>query len=94
MEAELFSTKSYSEIKQGLPASTLKAAGGAYGGGSENYEVWGNGNRSNIDGANGNWRRERADENRKRRVLVPGNRNVKKWSDLQRENGFYTDKCR
>lgn len=28
MEAELFSTKSYSEIKQGLPASTLKAAGG------------------------------------------------------------------
>lgn len=39
MEAELFPTKSYTEIKQGLPASTLKAAGGAYGGGSENYIV-------------------------------------------------------
>ena len=37
MKAEIFPTKSYSEIKQGLPASTLKAAGGAYGGGSENY---------------------------------------------------------
>lgn len=39
MEAELFPTKSYSEIKQGLPASTLKAVGGSYGGGSENYIV-------------------------------------------------------
>ena len=39
MEAELFPTKSYSEIKQGLPASTLKAAGGGYGEGSENYIV-------------------------------------------------------
>lgn len=38
MEAELFPTKSYSEIKQGLPASTLKAVGGSYGG-SENYIV-------------------------------------------------------
>lgn len=28
MEAELFPTKSYTEIKQGLPASTLKAVGG------------------------------------------------------------------
>lgn len=28
METELFPTKSYTEIKQGLPASTLKAAGG------------------------------------------------------------------
>lgn len=28
MKAEIFPTKSYSEIKQGLPASTLKAAGG------------------------------------------------------------------
>nr|DAW60818.1 MAG TPA: hypothetical protein [Caudoviricetes sp.] len=28
METEIFSTKSYTEIKQGLPASTLKAAGG------------------------------------------------------------------
>lgn len=37
MKAEIFQTKSYSEIKQGLPASTLKAVGGAYGGGSENY---------------------------------------------------------
>lgn len=37
MKAEIFPTKSYSEIKQGLPASTLKAVGGAYGGGSENY---------------------------------------------------------
>ena len=37
MKAEIFPTKSYSEIKQGLPASTLKAAGGAYGGGGENY---------------------------------------------------------
>lgn len=39
MKAELLSTKSYSEIKQGLPASTLKAVGGSYGGGSENYIV-------------------------------------------------------
>lgn len=39
VEAELFPTKSYTEIKQGLPASTLKAVGGAYGGGSENYIV-------------------------------------------------------
>lgn len=39
MEAEIFPTKSYTEIKQGLPASTLKATGGAYGGGSENYIV-------------------------------------------------------
>lgn len=39
MEIEIFPAKSYSEIKQGLPASTLKAAGGAYGGGSENYIV-------------------------------------------------------
>lgn len=39
MEAEIFPTKSYTEIKQGLPASTLKAAGGVYGGGSENYIV-------------------------------------------------------
>lgn len=37
MKAEIFPTKSYSEIKQGLPASTLKAAGGMYVGGSENY---------------------------------------------------------
>lgn len=37
MKAEIFPTKSYSEIKQGLPTSTLKAVGGAYGGGSENY---------------------------------------------------------
>lgn len=28
MKAEIFPTKSYSEIKQGLPASTLKAVGG------------------------------------------------------------------
>lgn len=28
METEIFPTKRYSEIKQGLPASTLKAAGG------------------------------------------------------------------
>lgn len=28
METEIFPTKSYSEIKQGLPASTLKAVGG------------------------------------------------------------------
>lgn len=28
VEAELFPTKSYTEIKQGLPASTLKAVGG------------------------------------------------------------------
>lgn len=28
METEIFPAKSYSEIKQGLPASTLKAAGG------------------------------------------------------------------
>lgn len=28
METEIFPTKSYTEIKQGLPASTLKAAGG------------------------------------------------------------------
>lgn len=39
METEIFPTKSYSEIKQGLPASALKAVGGAYGGGSENYIV-------------------------------------------------------
>lgn len=39
MKAEIFPTKSYSEIKQGLPASTLKAVGGAYGGGSESYIV-------------------------------------------------------
>lgn len=39
MQTEIFPTKSYTEIKQGLPASTLKAAGGAYGGGSENYIV-------------------------------------------------------
>lgn len=39
METEIFPTKSYSEIKQGLPASTLKAVGGTYGGGSENYIV-------------------------------------------------------
>lgn len=39
VEAELFPTKSYTEIKQGLPASTLKAVRGAYGGGSENYIV-------------------------------------------------------
>lgn len=39
METEIFPAKSYSEIKQGLPASTLKAAGWAYGGGSENYIV-------------------------------------------------------
>lgn len=39
METEIFPTKSYSEIKKGLPASTLKATGGAYGGGSENYIV-------------------------------------------------------
>lgn len=37
MKAEIFPTKSYSEIKQGLSASTFKAVGGAYGGGSENY---------------------------------------------------------
>ena len=28
MGTEIFPTKSYTEIKQGLPASTLKAAGG------------------------------------------------------------------
>lgn len=28
METEIFPTKSYSEIKQGLPASALKATGG------------------------------------------------------------------
>lgn len=39
METEIFPTKSYSEIKKGLPASTLKATGGAYAGGSENYIV-------------------------------------------------------
>lgn len=92
METEIFPTKSYTEIKQGLPASTLKAVGGSYGGGSENYIVetkiyenhrrdarYGeNGNRSNIDGANGNWRRECAAENRKRRVSVSRDRNVKK----------------
>lgn len=39
METEIFPTKSYSEIKKGLPASTLKATGGAYDGGSENYIV-------------------------------------------------------
>lgn len=39
METEIFPTKSYTEIKQGPPASTLKAAGGVYGGGSENYIV-------------------------------------------------------
>lgn len=39
METEIFPTKSYSEIKQGLPASALKATGGAYDGGSENYIV-------------------------------------------------------
>lgn len=39
METEIFPTKSYSEIKKGLPASTLKATGAAYGGGSENYIV-------------------------------------------------------
>lgn len=39
METEIFPAKSYSEIKQGLPASTLKATGGAYDGGSENYIV-------------------------------------------------------
>lgn len=39
METEIFPAKSYSEIKQGLPASTLKAAGEEYGGGSENYIV-------------------------------------------------------
>lgn len=39
METEIFPTKSYSEIKKGIPASTLKATGGAYGGGSENYIV-------------------------------------------------------
>lgn len=39
METEIFPTKSYTEIKQGLPASTLKAAGGVYGGGIENYIV-------------------------------------------------------
>lgn len=38
METEIFPTKSYTEIKQGLPASTLKAVGGSYGG-SENYIV-------------------------------------------------------
>lgn len=38
METEIFPSKSYSEIKQGLPASTLKVVG-AYGGGSENYIV-------------------------------------------------------
>lgn len=39
METEIFPTKSYFEIKKGLPASTLKAAGGSYGGESENYIV-------------------------------------------------------
>lgn len=39
METEIFPTKSYSEIKQGLPASALKATGGTYDGGSENYIV-------------------------------------------------------
>lgn len=39
MKAEIFPTKSYTEIKQGLPASTLRATGGGYGGGSENYIV-------------------------------------------------------
>ena len=39
METEIFPTKRYSEIKKGLPASTLKATGGAYDGGSENYIV-------------------------------------------------------
>ena len=39
METEIFPTKSYSEIKQGLPASALKVTGGAYDGGSENYIV-------------------------------------------------------
>lgn len=39
METEIFPTKSYTEIKQGLPASTMKATGGMYGGGSENYIV-------------------------------------------------------
>ena len=39
METEIFPTKSYSEIKKGLPASTLKATGVAYDGGSENYIV-------------------------------------------------------
>lgn len=39
METEIFPTKSYSEIKKGLPASTLKATGGTYDGGSENYIV-------------------------------------------------------
>nr|DAK59113.1 MAG TPA: Cytosine specific methyltransferase [Caudoviricetes sp.] len=39
METEIFPTKSYSEIKKGLPASTLKATGGAYDGESENYIV-------------------------------------------------------
>ncbi len=39
METEFFPTKSYTVIKQGLPASTLKAKGGTYGGGSENYVV-------------------------------------------------------
>lgn len=39
METEIFPTKSYTEIKQGLPAITLKAVGGVYGGGSENYIV-------------------------------------------------------
>lgn len=108
METEIFPAKSYSEIKQGLPASTLKAAGGGVRRrqrelhcgnkdlreSSQRREVWGNGNRSNIDGANGNWRRKCAAKNRKRRVLVPRNRNVKKWSDLQRENCFYTDERR
>ena len=39
METKFFPTKSYTVIGQGLPASTLKAAGGEYGGGSENYVV-------------------------------------------------------
>lgn len=39
METEIFPTKSYREIKQGLPASTLKAVCGSYGGGSQNYIV-------------------------------------------------------
>lgn len=39
METKFFPTKSYTVIGQGLPASTLKAAGGEYGGGSENYTL-------------------------------------------------------
>ena len=39
METKFFPTKSYTVIGQGLPASPLKAAGGEYGGGSENYVV-------------------------------------------------------